>query len=41
MPKEFTILEKRVVASDKVGNEMAWFLRDYPDNEKSKWAFDE
>ncbi len=29
MAKEFTVLEKRIVASDSAGNEMAWFKRAY------------
>ena len=37
MVRPFNILEKRVVAADTVGNEMAWFLRDYGDGEKPIW----
>ncbi len=29
MARDFTVLEKRVVAADNVGNEMAWFKRAY------------
>jgi hypothetical protein len=29
--KESVILDKRIVSSDKLGNEMAWFLHQYAD----------
>lgn len=38
MAKEFTVLDKRVVAADASGNEMAWFLRQYPNDPTSEWV---
>ncbi len=37
MAKESVVLDKRIVADDKLGNEMAWFLHKYEDD-TSQWV---
>jgi hypothetical protein len=37
MAREFIVMDKKIVASDDRGNEMAWFLRQYPDDNSTAW----
>jgi len=35
--RDFTIVEKKIVASGADGSEMAWFLREYTDDQSTEW----